>query len=236
MKTLYRRTQQKGELMSTYSLTVVNNSELMQGSPTFAIVAELPEARNGDALSTAWITQVIHPGNRYTFTWDIEWGFAWSANGTVKDYQWVANGSLPANPHSSAECAANFSYTSGDFLLEDITHVPAPDHDRLYIEDTSAIPRPSVQPSSVAVTLNGGPVCVADAGPNLEHIFTLHPTYYIVAGNLKKCQMVDVATLTQTQVLSYKTGNAALTAVLDEENNWHVRPSEAKDLATILTD
>ncbi|TDE26736.1 hypothetical protein [Actinomadura sp. 6K520] len=220
--------------MTTYSLTVINESELMQGSPTFAVVAELPEARTSSALSTAWLTQVIHPGNRYTFSWEIEWGFAWSANGTVKDYQWVANGALPADPASSARCAATFDYMSGDFLLKPATQTPAPNNDRLWIEDTSAIPRPSVQPSSVGVTLNGQPACVADAGPNLEHVFTLHPTYYIVAGSFQQCQMVDVATLTQTQELEYDDGVAALTVVLDGANTWQVAHGALGDPARPL--
>ncbi|MGH3240363.1 MAG: hypothetical protein ACRDNL_08275 [Spirillospora sp.] len=211
--------------MATYSLTVINNSELSQGNPHFAVVAELPEARSGNALSTAWLSQVIHPGNRYTFTWDIDWGFAWSASGTAKDYQWKANGAIPADPASSSMCAATFDYTHGDFLLAPTTQTPAPNHDQLWIEDTGAIPKPSDQPSSVGVTLNGLPTCVVDAGPNLEHVFTLHPTYYIVAGGHRQSQMVDVATLTEIAVLAYDMGVAALTAVLDDQNQWTVAPT-----------
>lgn len=220
--------------MATYSLTVVNDSELADGSPAFSVVAELPEARAGNALSTAWLTQVIHPGNRYTFTWDVTWGFAWSASGTAKDYQWRANGGISADPTSSSLCAATFDYTNGDFELTHATHTPSPDHDHLYIQDTRAIPKPSVQPSSLGITLNGLPACVVDAGPNLQHIATLHPTYYIVAGSFKQSQMVDVATLTQTQILSYTTGVADLTAVLDDENNWHVTHSTEADLAAAM--
>lgn len=208
--------------MSTYSLTVVNDSELGNNSPTFAIVAELPEARTGNALSTAWITQVIHSHNQYTFYWDIEWGFAWSAQGTAKDYAWKANGAIPADPTSASQCAANLEYTDGDFLLEHTTHLPASTHDHLWIEDHGAVPTPSVQPSSVAVTLNKKAACVVDAGPNLQHDFTLDPTYYIVAGTFKHTQMVDVSTLTQAQVLSYDRGTTAMTATLDVQNNWTV--------------
>lgn len=208
--------------MATYELTVVNDSELAQGHPTFAVVAELPEARTGNALSTAWITQVIHPTNRYTFKWDIEWGFAWSATGTAKDYQWSANGAIPADPTSTSDCAAHFEYTYGDFQLKPASHTPAETYDHLWIDDHGAVPKPSVQPSSVAVTLNKKPACVVDAGPNLEHEFTLHPSYYIVAGSFKHTQMVDVSTLTEAQVLAYQRGVTALTATLDAENNWSV--------------
>ncbi|GAA2170471.1 hypothetical protein [Actinomadura napierensis] len=220
--------------MSQYSLTVVNKSELAKGSPTFAVMAELPEAQNGDALSTAWLTQVIHPGNSYTFTWDIEWGFAWSASGTRQDYTWRANGHIAADPTSASQCAAEFDYTSGDFMLTPATHVPAPDHDALFINDSGAIPKPSTQPSSVAVTLDGQAVCVVDAGPNVQHQFTLHPTYYIVAGSYKHSQMVDAASLTQQAVLSYQSGIADKTAVLDGQNIWHIQNSSEVDLSGVL--
>ncbi|TDC84064.1 hypothetical protein [Actinomadura sp. 7K507] len=217
--------------MTAYDLTVVNESELAHGGPTFAVVAELPEARTAGALSVAWLTQVIHPGNRYTYRWAIEWGFAWSASGTAKDYQWAANGSLPADPASSTQCAVGFDYTGGDFQLKPVTRSPAPNNSQLWVEDSSAIPEPSIQPSSVAVTLNGQPTCVTEAGPNLEHIFTLHPSYYIVAGAFEQGQIIDVAGLTQVQELEYDDGVAALTVVLNDDNTWKVTAGTARDPA-----
>jgi hypothetical protein len=220
--------------MSQYSLTVVNKSELAQNSPTFSVMAELPQAQNGEAFSTAWLTQVIHPGNSYTFYWDVQWGLAWSASGTRKDYTWTANGHIAADPTSASKCGAQFDYTSGDFELKPATHVPASDHDELFVNDTGAVPKPSVQPSSIAVTLDGQPVCVVDAGPNVQHQFTLHPTYYIIAGSYKHTQMVDALSLTQQAVLTYGNGVADLTAILDDQNIWHVQDSSAIDLSSVL--
>ncbi|NKZ07146.1 hypothetical protein [Actinomadura latina] len=220
--------------MTTYTMSVTNYSELAQGSPKFAIVAELPEARNGSALSTAWLTQVIHPGNTYTFTWDINWGFAWSASGAVKDYQWTAHGSLEADPASAAQCAAQFDYVEGDFLLRSMTRDPDPAHDKLWISNTGSVPTPSVQPSSVAITLDGQPACVVEAGPNITQRGTLHPRYHILAGNLKKCQMLDMASYTDAQLISYDNGVQAKTVVLDDKNNWHVANGEAVDPGTVL--
>ncbi|GAA4234301.1 hypothetical protein GCM10022254_38930 [Actinomadura meridiana] len=217
--------------MAQYSLTVINESEFAQGSPDIAMFAVLPEAEQGHALSTVWRHHVIHPGNRHTFCWDIEWGFAWSAQGTEKGKPWSGGGTSAADPTSPAKCAVRFDYKHDAFLFEEMTQDPAPDHDMLYIENTGAVPIPSVQNSSVGVTLNGTPVCVTNGGPNLVEFFTLHPVYYVAAGNYKHTQMVDVTTLTQALTLDYSAGTKALTVTLDAENNWHLRPGKPEDLA-----
>jgi hypothetical protein len=220
--------------MTTYSMSVTNYSELALGSPTVSIVAELPEARNGGALSTAWLSQVIHPKNTYTFTWNMTWGFAWSASAALPNYQWSAHGSLDADPTSGTLCAAEFDYVKGDFLLRPVAQAPDPAHDKLWIRNTGAVPPPSVQPSSLAITLDGEPACVIEAGPNLTERGTLHPRFYIIAGQLKKAQMLDMAQYTNAQLISYDNGVQAKTVVLDDRNNWHVANGEAVDPMAVL--
>lgn len=220
--------------MTTYSMSVTNYSELAQGSPKFSIVAELPEARSGGARSTSWLSQVIHPGNTYVFSWNMAWGFAWSASAVLQNYQWTAHGSLGADPASGTLCAAQFDYMEQDFVLRPVAHDPDPAHDKLWIINTGAVPTPSAQPSSVAITLDGEPACVMEAGPNVTERATLHPRFYIVAGQLKKAQMLDMAQYTHGQLISYDNGVQAKTVVLDDRNNWHVANGEAVDPKAVL--
>jgi len=203
---------------NSYSLTVVNNSELQM--PTFAVFATLPNSSSYDTLALAWLTQQINGGNQYVFNWDITWGFAWSAQGTASGYQWAGSGNIPANPNSTSECAANFAY-NGDFQLTPA--VGTPDGSTLWITDSPTVPLPSVKASSLAVTLGGSSVCATDAGPNLGQTFTLHPTYYIDAGNYVKGQMVDGSSVSAYQTLAFADGNTALTAILEQDNTWTVQ-------------
>lgn len=214
---------------NTYTLNVINDSELP--SPTFAVFATLPVSSDFATLSLAWLTQQIDANNQYTFTWDITWGFAWAANGTDPGYQWAGQGSLAADPTSPTECAATFGY-NGDFQL-----LPAngsPNGYTLWITDEPTVPIPSKQPSSLAVTLGGSSVCATNAGPNLYQTFTLHPTYYIDAGNYVKGQMVDGDSVTSFQALTYEAGNTSLTATLGPENTWTVADSASVDFSNLL--
>jgi hypothetical protein len=204
-----------------YNLTVINNSELE--SPTFAVFAVVPASAKSDPLHLAWLTQQVNEGNQYTFTWDMAWGFTWSAQGIRQSgtgaYTWQGSGSLDADPEKPEQCQAVFSY-NGDFQL--VHEARAPLGDTLWIQDRGTVPRPSVQPSSVGVYLNGSPVCAVEAGPSLEQSFILHPTYYVDAGLYQKGQMVDASTVTTFQEVRYQNGNTSLTVTLSNDNSWSV--------------
>jgi hypothetical protein len=213
----------------TYSLTVINNSEIDR--PTFAVFATLPASSSYDTLNLAWLTQPIDATNQYVFTWDITWGFSWSAQGTAAGYQWAGSGRLAADPNSTTECTADFSY-NGDFQLLPATGKP--NGNTLWIKDSPTVPLRDTKPSSVGVTLSGKSACVTDAGPNLNQTYTLHPTYYIDAGQYVAGQMVDGSSVSAFQTLAYTGGNTALTATLNQDNTWTVKNSSQLNFAEIL--
>jgi hypothetical protein len=212
-----------------YSLTIVNNSQLPR--PTFAVFAQLPGLPSLGSTSLAWLVRQINRGNMYRFTWDIDWGFTWAAQGVSKGYQWNGSGTAPADPMSRNECRVEFDY-NGDFQFNPLQGIPDGEH--LQIADTFRIPVPDKQPSSVGVTLNGQAVCAIDAGPSLEQVFTLHPTYFIDAGNYVAGQMLDADSVTDFQELEYSDGNTALTATLNGQNKWKVEPSSVVNFAGLL--
>jgi rhizosphere induced protein len=222
-------TDKGGSMPNSYSLTVINDSELT--SPTFAVFAVLPVTADYSSLSLAWLTQQIDATNQYVFQWDITWGFAWAGEGTQPTYQWNGSGSLAADPTSPTECAASFTW-NGDFQLLPAQGIPT--GYTLSITDSPTIPIPSKQPSSVAVTLGGNSVCATNAGPNLTQEYTLHPTYFIDAGNYVQGQMVDGASVTAFQELEYSGGNTALTATLGQQNTWTVTPSASFDYSALF--
>lgn len=217
-------------MIETYSLTVTNNSELR--TPTFAVFAVLPEFKSPESISLAWLTQRINNPDSYKFSWQMAWEFAWAATGTEEGHEWSGWGSLAADPGVPDKCRASFDYDGATWSLTYLDGVP--DLKTLRIVDTPRIPRPSVQPSSVGIKLNGKAVCAIDAGPNLEQVFTLHPTYYISAGTYVEGQMLSAASITDFQEIAYTGGNHALTATLTADNRWVVRPSSTVNFAREL--
>lgn len=213
-----------------YTLTVVNNSELVK--PVFAVFAVLPEFMSADSLQLAWLTQQINGGNDYVFSWEMKWQFIWSAQGTKEGYQWNGRGRLAADPGSNDQCRATFDYDGGDWSL--LKTFGKADMAHLRIASTPRVPRPSVNPSSVGLTLNGKAVCAIDTGPDLEQVFTLHPTYYIAAGRFIQGQMVSLSSSTKFKELVYSGGNNALTATLTLDNKWEVKPSNSVNFARVL--
>ncbi|MEU5696453.1 hypothetical protein [Actinosynnema sp. NPDC020468] len=201
--------------MTSYKLNVINKSELDR--PIFALFAKLPQTSDYDSLHTAWLTQQVDTGNRYSFTWDVAWGLAWSAQGIGKGVRWTAGNELTADPNSTAKSAARLDY-DGDFTLDFVPGTPT--GDTLTVTDTGKVPLRSVKPSSIGVTLDGNVACVTNAGPNLTQTFTLHPTYFIDAGNYVQGQMVDGSSATTYQELEFAGGVTELTVTLNPDNTW----------------
>lgn len=212
-----------------YSLTVTNKSQMVQ--PTFAVFAVLPEFMSATSLNLAWLTQPINKGNTYRFSWNMTWEFVWSAEGVKAGHQWNGSGSLEADAGSKEHCRATFDYDRRDWAL--LPALGQPDLQTLTIADTTRIPPPSEKPSSVGLSLNGKPVCAIDAGPDLEQVFTLHPTYYISAGTYVAGQMVTVASLTKVKELEYTAGNRALSVTLNEANKWEVQRSSTVNFGAL---
>jgi hypothetical protein len=203
-----------------YSVDVQNESEF---KPPFfhiyAILPDFPQIDDGGA-SLAWLTKRIDQRNQYTFEWELDYGFVWSAQGIEADVIWSAHETIPyqADPARENLCMMYFNY-DGDFTLGYKNHTPAEKIDKLWIEDSPNIPIPSKQPSSVGVSIHGKPAAAIQAGPNLTHIFTLHPTYYIDCSSFHAGVMIDVATVTTYYKLSFK-GTQKLGVKFTIDNTW----------------
>jgi hypothetical protein len=64
------------------------------------------------------------------------------------------------------------------------------------------------------------PAVAGGSGPNLQHVFDLHPTYYIAASNIIQGTMADMETVTKMQKVEYKPGVYAAAWTLTEQNIW----------------
>jgi rhizosphere induced protein len=212
---------------ATYSVTVVNDSEL-DPPASFALFAAVPGATPNPIHALAWQVTQLNPGNRHVFSWAMTWAFAYTATAVTPGYQWSPEGTLAADPIGTATCAASLGW-DGDCTMAPATGQP--DGTTLWVTDAATVPLPTVQPTSVGLALGGAPACATDAGPNLHQTFTLAPAWYIDDDRYVAGQVVDAATLAQCQPLTFPAGVTALTATLEQDNTWTVVPTATVDLS-----
>jgi hypothetical protein len=223
-------------MSDAYSLTITNKSS--QPGLQFAVFTQLPSdsgARSrmsgvpGDQFNMAWLVQAIHEGNHYTFSWALEYQIMWAATGYKPGVVWSGGGDIDVDPDDKDQCTVIFDYAGGDWQLSyDQVSVPTPG--KLTVNDTTSIPPYDEQPSTIALAIAGGgtdtglqplPAIGDFAGPNMHQIFTLHPTYFVAAGNFKQGQMVDLNNVTNVYPVSYTGGQTDASVYLDDSNKWH---------------
>jgi len=211
-----------------YSLTLYNRSP--QPNLTFAVYTVLPHNGLGEASGVypvAWLTKKLNEGNDIKFSWTLEYTLMFSATGAQAGAVWTESASLAVKDETATQNAALLSYPDGDFLFElnPNAHPVSPGH--IYLDVTGAVPPYSpVNGPSVALAIATGannkptPAIAAPSGPNLKHTFTLHPTYYIQAGQMKQGEMADLDTVTMGQQVTFAPGvyNSAWT--FNPDNSW----------------
>jgi hypothetical protein len=207
-----------------YSLTLTNNST--NPSWTFAVYTNAPVSQSNQ-FALAWQTKVVNQGNSITFKWELNYSIMFAAQGFKQNVEWTETRSLPVNPNTWDQNSALLTYVNGDysFNLSPQTH-PA-DPGLLYIDtDPTVPPYSSSNGPTVALAISTGddgtatPAIAGTSGPNLHHQFTLHPSYYIQAGDAIQGQMADLSTLNNMTEVTYVPGTYTADWTLNESNVW----------------
>ena len=76
---------------------------------------------------------------------------------------------------------------------------------------------------AVAVAMSQNGVFAVNAGPNLTHVFTPTPSYWVTAmQDVKQGNVMDIKTVTQNTELKFPPNVYSLTATLQADNTWAV--------------
>ena len=111
-----------------------------------------------------------------------------------------------------------FMFQDGTSVFSD--PVSADNKGTLYIHDDAAIPS---QTFAVGIAMSGGATSITNAGPNLTHMFTPTPVYYIAAiDEVEEGEVIDIKTVTKTAELQFPTGVYNMTATLQANNTWSI--------------
>jgi rhizosphere induced protein len=201
--------------MSTqYSLTVTNNSTQFQDIVVYQKAVDLGVP---NALSLAWLTAPAHPGTTVTFTWDLNYNFVWSQTGTLRPgVTFQAAQTLPADPENPELNQIQFGYPRNAFTFVDGSAMGTPQLGSLYIRTLPDVP---AETASVGIGMSNSGTFVVEAGPNLNSVFTPHPSYWVAAGTFTPGQVLDVEEMTNEQEVVYES-TFSQEIVLGSNNLW----------------
>lgn len=196
-----------------YTLRLENNS----ASPwTFYVYQQLPNQESANVFSLAWFCSPyqIVPGNFIRFQWEIDYGFVWGDTGAIQPgVIFDAGGIVPANLMTANNTI--FTTQPGPHLTSPEKGDPA---GSLKVSDENNVPNNRF---SVGISMSGAGTFVTPAGPNLDHIFTPTPSYWIAAGtNVRIGTILNIATITRNKEVEFPHAEFDRKFSLNQANTW----------------
>ena len=203
----------------TYSIKMVNNGNQPWA---FFVYQEPPQGAFG-AQSLAWLTspyKINNGGDQITFSWDIEYQMVWAQTG-----QLIPGVIFSASGVRDAELTGNNLATFA--IINQTPTLSQPirggQAGSLTINDGPTVPANAF---SVGVAMGNKGVYAVNAGPNLQHVFTPNPIYWVCAiNNVIEGEVMSVTSLTQTAKVVFPTNVFSMTATLQGDNTWDIKSS-----------
>ena len=199
-----------------YRLTFVNNSS----DVWTACLYQTDPSGNPDVQSLVWFAKPAAPGTSVGIEWTIDYSFYWGETGPLMPGVNVHHEQLwPANL-TTANQVSFLRQPDGAYSFANQTAGPSPG-------SLSIIQQGSVVPgqASVGISMSGAGVFAFQASPNMNTVFTPHPTYWITAGMYAAGQVLDLNDVTNPQQIDFPPGVFAMTATLNPDDTWTVRVS-----------
>lgn len=201
---------------TTYTLTMVNQSS----QPWIFYVYQTFPEQTSDIFSLAWLASPykIVPKAQITFKWEVNYTFLWGQTGVLEPgVSFVAGMSIDADPQAGD--TTQFSVTPGPNLTP---AQPGGAPGTLTIYDQPDVPNSEF---SVGIGMGDAGTFATQAGTNLKHVFTPTPSYWVAAGiDQQVGTVLDIQTVTQTAPVIYPANVYSLTATLQDNNTWTIKP------------
>ena len=202
----------------TYQVTLKNESN--QAWKYFLYQEPPPDAP--DAHSLAWLvsSHKIAVGDYIKFEWSIKYQCVWAESGElVPGVRFVAGG--PKNADLTVQNMTKFS------LTKDTPSLSAPATGGRS-GSLTIIDGPNIPPNkfSVGVAMSGKSTYVVNAGPNLKHVFTPRPSYWVCAVNeVKEGDVMDIEILSQNKMFTFPINVFNQIGTLNACNSWEFNQS-----------
>jgi hypothetical protein len=199
-----------------YRLQVINNST---NPGNICVYQSLPESMGTDWNSLAWFSQYAYPSTTVTFAWALNYQFMCGETGSLKPgVVFGASQALDADLTTQNMVALHYdhalTFTSQTMNPESAGSLVVTQHD--------GIP---LNLASVGIGISGAAAFALQAQPNSTLIFTPDPTYWLTFGTYQKGEILDTPELSDSVKVEFPPNVFAMTAILNPDNTWTVRPT-----------
>lgn len=183
-----------------YSLRLTNNSPL--GGNMCLYQRHPDQESQADLFSLAWQCQNCPPGSTITFSWSLDFGFAWAETGPLGPGAiFEPAQSIGADPNTPGKRSVIFRSADQGYDLEACPGEPEAGYLNLQTDDSVPLNR-----MALALTVSGRPAFARPARPNLGFTFLAEPHYWVAFGPFETGQVLDYSELAMTTEIVFQPG------------------------------
>ena len=181
-------------------------------------------------LTVAWLASSIQIPSGYTtqFIWQSNYQFVWGTTGIVEPGTiFRASGQVNCDPQGAN--TTTFAIQDGTPAFSE--PVSGSNKGTLTINED-----PNILPNTYAVGIGmaQSATFVVNAEPNLTHMITPLPGYYIAAiDEVEQGEVMDTKTITKNAEIQFPTGVYNMTATFQADDTWSITPSSVGQEAKV---
>ena len=196
-----------------YILHVKNNSTQI-GS--FCIFQELPDINVSGITTLAWLAKSAQPSTLLEFEWGQDYSFIWARSTQLKPGTVVRTGQT-WSANLKTQNKVNFDYLNGAYTFSEQSQG---DHlNNLFIEQSHRI---KPQDAYIGIGMSGKSTFLVPAEPNINVILTPRPSYWLLFGDYKEGEVLNVTRVLDRALKLDYNGINFLNIELTDDNNWNI--------------
>lgn len=208
--------------MSSYSLIVKNESKKTQRFVVFHKVGELMASIGEHTL--AWLSKYAYPGTTIDFGWNDQYSAIWSCSRQKMQPGIICKtGQQKAVDFNGLNTVTlNYDRVNDAFNFGEVTEGSP---GSITITCDEAVPNDPLVGAGVGIAMSGSGICLFDANPNSSFSWSLEPKCYIVVGDFKAGEVLDIEALMKSgtiQELPYKE-RFKHHVTFNENNEWDLK-------------
>ncbi|MCV6638912.1 hypothetical protein [Candidatus Albibeggiatoa sp. nov. NOAA] len=197
-----------------YTLTVTNDSTQ---TGNFCIYQAEPDTNIGHIITLAWLAKSAHPSTVLEFEWQLDYDFIWTKQTELRAGS-IVNTSQAWQANLCTNNQVDFDLISDAYTFANPSQGGY--EGNLYINQSQRV---RTGEAHVGIGMSGKGTFIVKSQPNMKVVMTPKPTYWLVFGNYKEGQVLDISEVTNTSCkLEYK-GTTNMQVALKADNTWEVK-------------
>ncbi len=169
-----------------------------------------------DIRSLVWFSKRAHNDTLLKFDWNIDYGFAWSEQGTLTPgVVFEAHQNLETDPTDLTRNTIGFTKKDSAFKFNKVDEKTT--NGRMSIVCDESIP---AKTASIGISMSGQSAFACTASPNMKYTFRPHPRYWIAFGKFEEGEVIDLNRMTRKFEIRFDENQYERTIYLSANNTW----------------